>query len=74
LAKLWLQSSWIDDSISSLILNLAGGYNLMTDLNRGIMKFSGADSWLAVALSAVLILGSIAGLILWSLQAAYALR
>lgn len=45
----------------------------MTDLDRGIMKFKGADSWLAIALSTVLILGSIAFLILWALQSAYAL-
>jgi hypothetical protein len=45
----------------------------MTDLNRGIMQFKGADSWMAVALSATLILGSIALLILWALQSAYAI-
>jgi hypothetical protein len=45
----------------------------MTDLNRGIMKFKGADSWLAITLSAVLVLGSIAALVLWALQSAYAL-
>ncbi|MBF2086766.1 hypothetical protein [Thermoleptolyngbya sp. C42_A2020_037] len=45
----------------------------MTDWNRGIMKFSGADSPIALTLSAVLILGSIAALILWALQSAYAL-
>ncbi|MEB3358782.1 MAG: hypothetical protein VKK04_18795 [Synechococcales bacterium] len=43
----------------------------MTDQNRGIMEFEGADSFVAVALSAVLILGSIAFLIVWALQAAY---
>ncbi|MBD2463964.1 hypothetical protein H6G89_23460 [Oscillatoria sp. FACHB-1407] len=45
----------------------------MTDLDRGIMKFKGADSLLAVILSAILIIGSIAALILWALQSAYAL-
>ncbi|HEY9624249.1 MAG TPA: hypothetical protein V6C78_28090 [Crinalium sp.] len=45
----------------------------MTDLDRGIMKFRGADSWMAIVLSAVLILGSITVLILWALQSAYAL-
>jgi hypothetical protein len=45
----------------------------MTDLDRGIMKFGGADSWAAVALSAVLILGAIAALIVWALQSAYAI-
>jgi hypothetical protein len=46
----------------------------MTDLNRGIMKFKGADSWFAVLLSAVLIIGSIAALLLWALQSAYVLN
>ncbi len=45
----------------------------MTDLNRGIMKFDGADSPAAIAVSAVVILGSIALLILWALNSAYAL-
>lgn len=45
----------------------------MTDLDRGIMKFKGADSLPAVSISAVLILGAIALLILWALQSAYAL-
>ncbi|HEY9907575.1 MAG TPA: hypothetical protein V6D18_08195 [Thermosynechococcaceae cyanobacterium] len=44
----------------------------MSDLNRGIMKFDGADSPSAIALSAVLVLGSIGFLILWALRAAYA--
>lgn len=43
----------------------------MSDLNRGIMKFEGADRPLAIALSTVLILGTIGGLIFWALQAAY---
>jgi hypothetical protein len=45
----------------------------MTDLNRGIMKFKGADSFPSVAISGLLILGAIAFLILWALQSAYAL-
>jgi hypothetical protein len=44
----------------------------MSDLNRGIMKFEGADRPQVVAISAVLILGSIALLILWALRGAYA--
>lgn len=44
----------------------------MSDLNRGIMKFEGADKPVVVAVSAVLILASIAGLIFWALQSAYA--
>jgi hypothetical protein len=43
----------------------------MTDYNRGIMRFNGADSPLALTLSAILILGSIAFLIIWALQSAY---
>ncbi|MDH6055952.1 hypothetical protein [Umezakia ovalisporum] len=46
----------------------------MSDLNRGIMKFKGADSPRAVTISTVLLLGSIAALIVWALQAAYALN
>jgi hypothetical protein len=43
----------------------------MSDLNRGIMKFEGADKPAVVAVSAILILASIAGLIIWALQSAY---
>ncbi len=43
----------------------------MTDYNRGIMRFNGADSPLALTLSAILILGSITFLIIWALQSAY---
>lgn len=44
----------------------------MSDLNRGIMKFKGADSSKAVTISTVLVLGSIAALVFWALQVAYA--
>jgi hypothetical protein len=44
----------------------------MTDLNRGIMKFKGADTPVAIALSSILILGGIAFLLWWAYQAAYA--
>jgi hypothetical protein len=43
----------------------------MSDLNRGIMKFKGADKPSVVAVSAILILASITGLIIWALQSAY---
>ena len=43
----------------------------MSDLNRGIMKFKGADSPIAIAISAVLVLGSIGLLLWWALQSAY---
>ena len=46
----------------------------MSDLNRGIMKFKGADTPKAVTISTVLVLGSIALLIFWSLQVAYAVN
>jgi hypothetical protein len=44
----------------------------MSDLNRGIMKFDGADSPKLVTVSTVILLGSIAVLIIWALQSAYA--
>jgi hypothetical protein len=44
----------------------------MSDLDRGIMKFQGADSPMMVTLSAVLVLGSVALLIIWALRSAYA--
>jgi len=43
----------------------------MTDLNRGIMKFDGADSPAAIILSAIVILGGIALLVLWAMNGAY---
>jgi hypothetical protein len=46
----------------------------MSDLNRGIMKFEGADKPRIVAISAIIILGSIALLILWALQVAYVVK
>jgi hypothetical protein len=45
----------------------------MSDFNRGIMKFDGADSPGAIALSAVVILGGIGALIVWALRSAYVL-
>jgi hypothetical protein len=46
----------------------------MSDLNRGIMKFEGADKPIVVAVSALLVLGAIAILILWALRVAYAVN
>jgi len=43
----------------------------MSDLNRGIMKFKGADSPVAIAISAVLVFGGIALLLWWAFQTAY---
>ncbi|MCU0544060.1 MAG: hypothetical protein MUE44_18105 [Oscillatoriaceae cyanobacterium Prado104] len=45
----------------------------MSDLNRGIMKFKGADSPAAIVVSAIAIAGGIGFLIWWALQSAYAL-
>lgn len=44
----------------------------MSNLNRGIMKFDGADKPVVVATSAVLVLGGIIFLIIWALKVAYA--
>jgi hypothetical protein len=46
----------------------------MSDLNRGIMKFDGADKPAIVAISALLVLGSIIVLIVWALKIAYAVN
>jgi hypothetical protein len=44
---------------------------MSSDFDRGIMKFKGADSPVAITVSAVTILGAILGLVWWSLHAAY---
>lgn len=44
----------------------------MSDLDRGIMKFKGADSPKVVTISTVVLLGAIAFLVFWALQVAYA--
>lgn len=44
----------------------------MSDLDRGIMKFKGADSPIAIAISAILALGGIGFLLWWALTTAYA--
>lgn len=44
----------------------------MSDLDRGIMKFKGADTPLAIAISSALVLGGIVFLIVWALKHAYA--
>ena len=45
----------------------------MSDLNRGIMKFDGADKPVVVAVSAALVFGGILVLVLWALSSAYAI-
>jgi hypothetical protein len=47
------------------------GGGAMSDLDRGIMKFKGADSAKAVVISSVLVLGGIGFLLWWALQSAY---
>jgi hypothetical protein len=42
-----------------------------SDFNRGIMKFDGADSPAAIALSTLVVMGGIVFLIIWALQSAY---
>jgi hypothetical protein len=44
----------------------------MSDLDRGIMKFKGADSPIAIVISSILVLGGIVFLIIWAMQNAYA--
>jgi hypothetical protein len=51
-------------------------YRIMSntsDLNRGIMKFDGADKPAMVAVSAILVFSAIVFLIVWSIGAAYAI-
>jgi hypothetical protein len=59
---------------SILLKQRTGEKQAMSDLNRGIMKFDGADSPKVVTISTVLLLGSIAALIIWALQSAYAVN
>ncbi len=56
-----------------VLLRITTRGGVMSDLNRGIMKFRGADTPVAVTLSAVLVLGAIAFLIVWALNTAYAI-
>ncbi len=44
----------------------------MSDLDRGIMKFKGADSPLAIVVSSTLVLGGITIMIIWAIRHAYA--
>lgn len=46
---------------------------MSSDFDRGIMKFEGADSPIAIAISAVLLLGAISFLVWWALHSAYTL-
>ena len=46
----------------------------MSDLNRGIMKFEGADKPIMVVISASIVLGAIAFLMIWATRIAYAVN
>jgi hypothetical protein len=43
----------------------------MSDFNRGIMKFEGADSPITVAVSGIILIGAIALLLWWGYHYAY---
>lgn len=43
----------------------------MSDLNRGIMKFDGADKPVIVVISSIVVLGGIVALVIWALKVAY---
>jgi hypothetical protein len=45
--------------------------NTMSDLDRGIMKFKGADTPLAIGISATIVLGGILLLVVWAMKNAY---
>jgi hypothetical protein len=44
----------------------------MANFNRGIMRFEGADSPVAIAISAGIVLAVVGTLIWWAMHAAYA--
>jgi hypothetical protein len=74
--KSWIWESYCDcEFICSYFVPmkriLEGVLLIMSDLNRGIMKFDGADSPAGIALSAVVILGAIGLLVLWAVRSAY---
>jgi hypothetical protein len=46
----------------------------MSDLDRGIMKFKNADKPIVVALSSILVFGSITFLLIWAIATAYAIH
>ncbi|MGK7909628.1 MAG: hypothetical protein AB4040_20680 [Synechococcus sp.] len=45
----------------------------MANFNRGIMKFRGADSPIAILLSTAVVVGIVSVLVWWALNYAYAL-
>lgn len=66
--------NWEGRILPNLAITPLGESVSMSDLNRGIMKFDGADKPFVVALSAMLVLGSITALIVWALRVAYAVH
>ena len=44
----------------------------MSDLDRGIMKFKGADTPAAIVISSTVVLGTIVILVIWAMRHAYA--
>jgi hypothetical protein len=40
----------------------------MSDLDRGIMKFKGADRPIAIVISSILVLGGIVFLVIWAMK------
>jgi hypothetical protein len=44
----------------------------MSDLDRGIMKFKGADTPMAIVISSTVVLGGIIVLVIWAMRHAYA--
>lgn len=57
--------------VSNLFFRSKGAKLVMTQQNRGIMKFDSADTSPAIALSGMFILGGIVVLLYWALQVAY---
>ena len=45
----------------------------MADFNRGIMKFDGADSPIAIVISTSIVIGTVIALVWWALHYAYSL-
>jgi hypothetical protein len=45
--------------------------HLMAGFDKSMMKLDGADSPAAIAVSSIVVLGSIAVLVLWAMRAAY---
>jgi hypothetical protein len=66
--NLGLSGSFCYTSIERLLLLLVSN---MSDLDRGIMKFKGADTPIAIGISAAIVIGGIVFLVVWAMQNAY---